>query len=785
MSEIDRLRREVSLSDTARGYGVDLQENGNEWEACCPFHSENTPSFTIFTGNDHTERYHCFGCGSAGDVVDFVKKIKGVSTREAIGILGGGTAGPNILPQKIEVVDIYARILPLPAPREIEVGKRIKVYNPKRAGHEWEWGNFTPSMVFPYFTADGATVGYVLRREFDGGRKETPMVCWVRLPTGEECWSRFPFPRPRPLYVGGGKSSLRDGQVVVVEGEKCADAMVAGSYRQAVSWAGGTFGIWHTDWSQLAGRSVIIWPDADEPGVKTANEVAALLAGLGCSVKVLDVSGDLPKGFDVADAVRDRWTKENIDAFMKERVRVWTPTAERAPEPEPEIEREPAPAGASRPIVQAKTTQQEQPQSATVTSIQTRRTVQADDAWQAELVFNEEGRPKPGVAKNWMLFLENHPKTRGVFGFDAFKMNIMLMRCPPWEDAGSHWEPRTLRDTDYANAAMWLEGMHLTPKATTIQPVIAAVAEKYQFDRLREYLDGLTWDGQPRIRQWLADYVGCAATNYNSVVGMRFLISAVARGLEPGCKVDTMPILEGPQGAMKSTVLRDLFGKSFFTDELSDIGSKDAMMEMAGVWGIEVAEMHRFNAAETNNVKKFLSRQADRYRPPYGRSVIEVHRRVVLAGTINPEGNPYLRDSTGARRFWPVTVGTIDLDAVSRDRDQLWAEAVAEFRKKTPHWIQPDEVADVEAEQAKRTDVDVWTDAIADLAKTRTAVYQNEILKDLGIPLKDANDRHAARIGRVMKKLGWEMVRDRTAGEDRVKFVQPSLIVPEQETLDW
>jgi predicted P-loop ATPase len=100
-------------------------------------------------------------------------------------------------------------------------------------------------------------------------------------------------------------------------------------------------------------------------------------------------------------------------------------------------------------------------------------------------------------------------------------------------------------------------------------------------------------------------------------------------------------------------------------------------------------------------------------------------------------------------------VGRIDLDAVSRDRDQLWAEAVVEFRKKTPHWIQPDEVAEVETEQMRRTDVDVWTDAIADLAKTRTAVYQNEILKDLGIPLKDANDRHAARIGRVMKKLGW------------------------------
>jgi predicted P-loop ATPase len=311
------------------------------------------------------------------------------------------------------------------------------------------------------------------------------------------------------------------------------------------------------------------------------------------------------------------------------------------------------------------------------------------------------------------------------------------------------------------------------------------VAEKYQFDRLTEYLDGLEWDGIKRIDNLVPAYLGGAATKYNGIIGRRFLISAAARGLKPGCKVDTMPILEGPQGAMKSSALRDLFGKEFFTDELSDIGSKDAMMEMAGVWGIEVAEMHRFSAAETNQVKKFLSRQADRYRPPYGRSVIEAPRRVVLAGTINPEGSNYLKDPTGARRFWPVVVGKIDLDLIGRDRDQLWAEAVAEFRNGTPHWVQTDEVAEVEEEQAKRTDTDVWTDAIADFVKVRTEVYQGEVLKELGILLKDADARHAARVGRVMKKLGWDMGRDRKGGDDRVRFTRDSLAPVNDEKLDW
>ena len=365
---------------------------------------------------------------------------------------------------------------------------------------------------------------------------------------------------------------------------------------------------------------------------------------------------------------------------------------------------------------------------------------------------------------------------RGVLAFDAFKMNVMLMRCPPWEDAGSHWEPRTLRDSDFANAAMWLEGLYMTPKSTTIVPIMAAVAEKIQFERLSEYLDGQSWDGVKRLDRLVCDYLGGAETKYNSIIGTRYLISAVARGLKPGCKVDTMPILEGTQGAMKSSALRDLFGREFFTDELSDIGSKDAMMEMAGVWGIEVAEMHRFSAAETNQVKKFLSRQTDRYRPPYGRSVIEAPRRVVLAGTINPEGSSYLKDPTGARRFWPVVVGSIDLDLINRDRDQLWAEAVVEFRKGTAWWVQTDEDDEVEAEQSKRTDTDVWTDAIADFVKVRTEVYQNEILKEVGVPLKDADYRHAARVGRVMKKLGWDMGRDRKAGDDRVKYTRADLM---------
>ncbi|RJT42031.1 hypothetical protein D3227_04975 [Mesorhizobium waimense] len=283
-NDVERIRREVSLPATAESFGVRLEEDGKERVACCPFHADNTASFTIFTGNDHVERFHCFGCGERGDVLDFVQGIKGVDLKEAIRILGGGKAGPNITPRKVEARDVYAGIVPLHPAGEIVVGRKVTLYNPKRADTDREWGSFAPSMVFPYSRADGSLIGYVLRHDLPDGGKETPMVMWVRLPNGKECWSRFPFPRPRPLY---GLMSLRDGQVIVVEGEKCRDKLASASGRNVVTWPGGTYGINHVDWSPLAGRSAVIWPDDDEPGLKTAGEIAGLLTGLGCSVKMM------------------------------------------------------------------------------------------------------------------------------------------------------------------------------------------------------------------------------------------------------------------------------------------------------------------------------------------------------------------------------------------------------------------------------------------------------------------------------------------------------------------
>ena len=282
--DIGHLRRSVSLVETAQRFGIELTKDGREFKACCPFHAEQTPSFTIFRGNDGMGRFYCFGCGERGDLVDFVIKLKGVEYREAINILGGGASGANIAPKRIQVTSIYDGFLPIAPPREIEPKKRIALYNPKRAGEANEWGSFTPSAVYPYRRADGSLIGYVLRRELKDGGKETPMVMWVKTPNGNEGWSRFPFPKLRPLY---GLQDLEDGkQVCVVEGEKCRDAYASVFRKQVVTWPGGTQGVKHADWSPLAGRSVLIWPDADDPGQRTAQEIAGILHTLDARIKI-------------------------------------------------------------------------------------------------------------------------------------------------------------------------------------------------------------------------------------------------------------------------------------------------------------------------------------------------------------------------------------------------------------------------------------------------------------------------------------------------------------------
>ncbi len=258
-------------------------------------------------------------------------------------------------------------------------------------------------------------------------------------------------------------------------------------------------------------------------------------------------------------------------------------------------------------------------------------------------------------------------------------------------------------------------------------------------------------------------------------IGRHFLISAVARIFDPGCKLDTMPIFEGEQGTYKSTALRVL-AYPWFTDEIAQIGTKDASMQVQGVWIVELSELEAMSRQEIAKVKAFLSRSTDRFRPSYGRHVVAFPRQCVLVGTTNSDS--YLKDETGARRFWPVRCGTIDVEAIEADRDMLWAEAVDQYRAGVVWWIEgPRLIGMAKREQDARYDADAWTDKIVDhlaklLKRDETETSVPEILLDvIGLPRERWEDRHQKRVGKIMaRQPEWLRFQKRIEGKHRWKY---------------
>jgi len=255
------------------------------------------------------------------------------------------------------------------------------------------------------------------------------------------------------------------------------------------------------------------------------------------------------------------------------------------------------------------------------------------------------------------------------------------------------------------------------------------------------------------------------------------MIGAVARAMDPGCKNDQMLVLEGDQGTGKSTGVRYLFGDRFFTDELPDFHSKDSFLQLQGSWCVEVAELAALSKAEVKDVKKFLSRLVDKYRPPFGRLTIQVPRRTVLIGTVNPEeGQGYLKDPTGGRRFWPVETSRIDLQGILRDRDQLWAEAVHAYRAgERWHLEDVEAIAEALEQQELRRETDPWEPIIAEWLRGRSSCTVSEVLTDaLKIPAEKQVFQMSRRVGACLKPLKWKGITERPGpGQKPTKVFYP------------
>lgn len=413
---------------------------------------------------------------------------------------------------------------------------------------------------------------------------------------------------------------------------------------------------------------------------------------------------------------------------------------------------------------------------ANINDAKRRKPARPPEDWRNALVYTEKGQIV-GCVANVIQILANDEAWSGVVARNEFSAaDASFRKAPPWDP---EYAPRTApkqgdpwSDADDARASAWLaRHWSLNVAPGVVADAIKVVAAKHAYHPVRDYLGRLQHDGTPRLGTWLSTYLGAARSPYTEAVGRWWMISAVARIYQPGAKCDHLVIFEGKQGIGKSTALKVLASEEWFTDEISDLGNKDAAMQLQGRLIVELGELDALTRAEVSRVKAFLTRTHDKFRPPWGRRTIAVARQNVFAGTTNQTA--YLKDETGARRFWPVSCERADIAALERDRDQLWAEAVADYLEGRPWWpTTSGEREQLAAEQEERRQRDPWEEPIAAwLAKPQLSPITTCGLLSSCIEKRRADWTRAdeMRVAACLRALGYEQT-DRVRDEQGRKI---------------
>jgi predicted P-loop ATPase len=396
-------------------------------------------------------------------------------------------------------------------------------------------------------------------------------------------------------------------------------------------------------------------------------------------------------------------------------------------------------------------------------------------SWTEHALVDGHGQVMPIVA-NVLLALRLAPELADTLAYDELLRAAVLVKELPLTVGAKRIVgrplPRPVIDEDVTQLQEWLQyaGMPRIGR-DVVHQAIDRHSRDFSFHKLREWLDGLKWDGKRRLNTWLARYLGAKPSRYHAAIGRMFLIAMIARVFEPGCKADYVLILQGLQGELKSAVCQ-ILGGEYFSDNMPDIRSKDASQHVRGLWLIELPELSALSRADVEAWKAFITRQTERYRQPYGRRESIEPRQCLFIGTTNKE--EYLQDETGNRRFWPALIGVINLTALNRDREQLFAEAVHRYRNKDRWWPEREfESAYIAPEQEARFEEDAWEPLIAkwlskhpeDKVLVHEVAFHAVSLENSRLGTADAR-----RIRRVLHRLGWRQPAGRRRTADRFYY---------------
>lgn len=383
--------------------------------------------------------------------------------------------------------------------------------------------------------------------------------------------------------------------------------------------------------------------------------------------------------------------------------------------------------------------------------------------------------------QNVLVLTETDNKIKDCLIYNIFADDIFFVKCPPWENPQT-FVPHPFRDDEILNYRAWVETRGLTVSKSDGWDILVAIARRSTINPPKEYFETLVWDKKPRLDTWLTYYLRAEYQNpeYLKLVGSKWIIAIVKRIYEPGCKFDSVLILEGEQYIGKSTALEKLAtinSQRYFTDESIEFKNKDSLLKLQGKLIFEMAELASFRKAETDEIKGFVRRSVDEYRPLYARKPIPRPRMYAIAGTVNPTAG-YLTDPTGNTRYWPVKCGKkIDLVALENDRTQIWAEAVHRCKKNERIWLEEKEHALACLEQNERMIEDIMADRIINIAMTlikenwaHNDFFLSELVKKMDVPISQQDGKLRLRITDCLVANRFIEYRPRINGEQKRKW---------------
>lgn len=611
-----------------------------------------------------------------------------------------------------------------------------------------------PTAMWAYHDATGATIlFYTARYDTPSGKQFLP---WSR--DGQGKWVCKGYPVPRPLYNLPEFKAHPKRPVLIVEGEKAADAArkLCGHAYVVTTWANGAQAVKRSDWGPCYKRDILIWPDADAPGNQAALDIAKELERECVEIYIINTNG-LPEGYDAADYIADH----NIDyneflTWSRARVSLFN--------------------SVSRETVLSSTETLSTPTDTVVPSSETVVVHQDDDIPQ-EMRFTVHLSDDPAPSGSMAAIVARYGLTTTTTGvpipnednvirvfeadghlrrriwFDDFYQTIFLKTA----DGSRKWQ-----DIDTYKLTILLQRQYFLSRISeaTVRRCVCVIAQHDHRNEPRDWMESLSWDKTPRIRRFFVDYMGARDNNYTECVGKNFWVSLVARTYNPGCIMRTMVVLKSKQWAGKSTAFAIIGGK-YYCEALESLHSNNFLQALRGKILIEFADLSGFDRSDINRIKQIISCRTDCFRAPYDREPMDHPRRCVLVGTTNED--TFLRDDTGGTRFWPIETGTILHSKLEEDRDQLFAEAIYLFKNKENWHIMPTKITEEIQEEYRQKDE--WEQVINEYVQSKRVqhITISDLARDcLHIGVDKLDKSVQMRLARNLKVIGWQRKRVRS-----------------------